>query len=355
MTEATSKPVLKRMAEAGRSLSGGGTVTPVKVLGQALAKAAQDMLKLPVKVAEATDIRMALAEMPERLPERALLAVLEGPGEGLGLAALSPETTATLIEMQTTGQIGAAEVASRKPTRTDATMSARIIDRVLEEMEVLLGADPAIAWVGGFRYASFLDDPRPLGLLLEDTIYRAITLTLDFGVEGARRGTLLLLLPADGKGAPPLLRPDGAPVPAPGAGAAAEAEWRDRMEGAVLGARAQLTGVLDRVSLPLSAVLALKPGAVVQLSKGALTRVRVEGRGNRFLAWGKLGQCQGSLAVRLMIDAREEDSSDDTAAGPSPAADPALKITRSAATVTQAPAPDAQPVPAAKPTAAAPG
>ncbi len=100
-------------------------------------------------------------------------------------------------------------------------------------------------------------------------------------------------------------RPDAAAGDDPGA-AAATADWVEQIEAAVLGAEAQIEAVLDRVHLPLSAVLALKPGAMVPLSKSALTRVRVEGRGHRFVAWGRLGECQGHLAVRVHLGLQED-------------------------------------------------
>ena len=304
MTENAPDRVLKRKVDAGRSQPGGAPRTPVRVFGQAVAKSAQDMLKLPVTVLDALEMRASLAELPERLSERSLLVVMEGPGEALGLIALSPETMASLIEVQTTGRIGTAEVPARRPTRTDAAMSVRFVDRVMAELELSLAADAAITWAGGFRYASFLDDPRPLGLLLEDTAYRVLQLRLGFGAEGARHGTILMAVPAEGRGRLPA-RADTAAGADPGA-AAAMMQWVERIEAAVLGAEAQIEAVLDRVHLPLSAVLALKPGAMVPLSKSAMTRVRVEGRGHRFVAWGRIGQCQGHLAVRVHLGLKED-------------------------------------------------
>lgn len=304
MTENAPDRVLKRKVEAGRSQPGGAPRTPVRLFGQAAAKAAQDVLKLPVTVLDAAELRASLAELPERLSERSLLVVMEGPGEALGLMALSPETLASLIEVQTTGRIGAAEVPSRRPTRTDAAMSARFVDRLMAELELSLASDAAITWAGGFRYASFLDDPRPLGLLLEDTAYRVLHLRLGYGAEGARSGTILMAVPAEGRGRMPT--PSDAAAGADPGAAAATTDWVERIEAAVLGAEAQIEAVLDRVSLPLSAVLALKPGAMVPLSKSAMTRVRVEGRGHRFVAWGRLGQCQGHLAVRVYLGLQED-------------------------------------------------
>jgi flagellar motor switch protein FliM len=298
MATTASDTVLKRKAEAGRGHAGGAPPTPPRAFGHAVAKAGQDMFHLPVAVTEAVEVRASLADLPERLVERALLAVMEGPGGGLGLVALSPEVLTTLIEMQTTKRIGAAEVAARRPTRTDAAMSVRFIDRVMEELGLLLAADPSIVWAGGFRYGSFLDDPRPLGLLLEDTVYRVLRLTLGLGAEGARRGTLLFAMPVEGRGAMPQPAAGAAAV-GPETAAPGPADWAGRMERAVLGARAGIDAVLDRISLPLSAVMAFAPGTVVPVAAGALAGVRIEGQGRRLLATGRLGQCQGNLALRL--------------------------------------------------------
>lgn len=299
MAESAPDTVLKRKAEAGRGPVAGAPPAPARAFGHALAKAAQDLFHLPLRVVEAADLRASLAELPERMAERALLAILDGPGGGQGLVALSPEVLATLIEMQTTRRIGPAEVAPRRPTRTDAAMSVRFIDRAMEELGLLLAADPAIAWAGGFRYGAFLDDPRPLGLILEDGAYRVLRLALALGPEGARRGTILFAVPAEGRGPPP---PRAATGGGSGGGAgrgSAEADWAGRLERRVMAAEVAVDAVVDRVSLPLSAVLALAPGSLIPLARGASARVRIEGHGRRLLATGRLGQCQGSLAVRL--------------------------------------------------------
>ena len=300
MTEIAPENVLKRKAEAGRGPPG-GTLTPEKALGQALAKAGQDMMKLPLSVAALREARMSVAEIVESLPDRSLLALLEGPKEGLGLMVLAPDLMTSLIEMQTTRRIGKGAVTPRRPTRTDAAMTAPFIDRVLGELEVILAADPAIIWAGGFRYASHIEEARPLGLLLEDGAYRAFLVTLDCGDEGGRQGALILALPAEGRGAAPARQAGAEGGAAPANGANVAAEWGARMEAAVFGARAGLHAVLDRVSMPLSAVLALKPGSLVPIAPGALTRLSLEGSGGRVVARGKLGQSQGHLAIRLAM------------------------------------------------------
>jgi flagellar motor switch protein FliM len=299
------------MAEAGRAPPSAAAMTPARALGQALAVAAQEMMDLPLRVLKAEDLRLSLAELLEMVEPLALLAVLEGPREALGLAALSPGMLASLIEIQTIGRIGPPEAEARRPTRTDAAMSAGFLDRALAEVETFLAADEAITWAGGFRYGSFLDDPRPLGLVLEEGGYRVLRLGLGFGAEAARRGDLLLALPYPGRGAPPAGRGGaggrsgaGATPPAgwsPGDDAAGDAAalWQGRLDRAVMQAPAELHAVMDRISLPLSAVLALRPGALIELPPDAVAALRLEGADGRLLTLARLGQIRGHRAVRL--------------------------------------------------------
>ncbi|MFZ1726315.1 MAG: FliM/FliN family flagellar motor C-terminal domain-containing protein [Albidovulum sp.] len=302
MNDKTPPSVLKRKVEAGASFSGRTAMTPKKALQQALAKTAQDLMQLPVEVMAVREMRLSLAEIPEQMAERSLLAIVAGPGDGLGLVALAPATLTTLIEMQTTGRISTVSLAPRRPTRTDAAMTSQFINQVLGEVEVLLATDPAIIWAGGFQYSSYLDDPRPLALLLEDVAYRAFQISLRFGEEPSREGQFFLALPADGRG--PGLSHCGDDGTRGGGGPArqVQAEWDARIEHAVMEARARIEVVLDRLSLPLGEVLALKSGSLVRLPPKALDHVRVEGSGRRFVAHAKLGQCQNNLAVRVFME-----------------------------------------------------
>ena len=52
-----------------------------------------------------------------------------------------------------------------------------MVDAALEGLEIALAEEADLIWADGFRYASFLDDPRPLGLLLEDIAYRCLLYT----------------------------------------------------------------------------------------------------------------------------------------------------------------------------------
>jgi flagellar motor switch protein FliM len=178
---------------------------------------------------------MSLTELLELPEELALLAVVEGPGDGLGLMALTPPVLASFIEVVTTGRLSRAQAQPRKPTRTDAAMAAGLIDSILTELEVALAGGADLSWAGGFRYASFLPDARPLGLILDDQAYRVLTVALTFATgAGARQGEVLLALPARGRakaeasaesaGAVGLGGPTGTHQPV-------AMDWNDAMEG----------------------------------------------------------------------------------------------------------------------------
>ncbi|KFE35824.1 FliM/FliN family flagellar motor switch protein [Thioclava atlantica] len=318
MTQERENSVLRRKAEAGRAVPETRAMTPERAIGQALARVAQEQLDLDLRVAELSDLRRSLAELPEMLPDLSLLAVIEGPQEALGLVALSPEVLSVLIEMQTTGRLGRAPPAPRKPTRIDAAMAVEFVDGLLEAVEEALIEQEAIAWAGGFRFASHLDDPRPLGLLLEDVTYRVWQATLSFGA-GEREGTFFWAVPQTGRGAGLRRMPDGASAQAVGgAGSDADAPgWQASLERAVMGAPAQLEAVLHRVTLPLSAVMEFYPGLDLPLPADALDRLTLEAQGRRRLSGARLGQRRGMRALRLTgeEEAPDLDASDDRFGG----------------------------------------
>ncbi|WP_415183554.1 FliM/FliN family flagellar motor switch protein [Phaeovulum sp.] len=304
MPEEKPKTVLSKMAEAGRPPADGVPMSSVRALRQALAKAAQDIIKLPLTVIAVNERRMTLSDLPETLEDHALLAVIEGPAEALGLIALSPPMLAALIEMQTMGRLGARAPAVRKPTRTDASMSADLLDGVLIGFEAALAEMPEIVWAGGFRYASFLDDPRPLGLLLEDCAYRVFEVQLTVGLAGAREGGFMLALPATGRGpGPQKMGVALGEASTPEAGGENDVgEWPEQMSRAVMSTHVTLEAVLHRVTLPLQAVMSFQPGMVLPMSMATLETLSIEGAGGRCIARARLGQQRGFRAARLIAE-----------------------------------------------------
>ncbi|MFN3938597.1 MAG: FliM/FliN family flagellar motor switch protein [Gemmobacter sp.] len=261
----------------------------------ALARAARDLAGVPLTVTALRDERAMLAELMELPPDRSLLAVLEGPGQGLGLLVLSPEVLAAVIEAQTVGQIGSGLPLPRRPTRTDAAMSVGLIDAALQSLEAALCGSADLCWTAGFRYASFLEDARPIELLLDDVPYRLLHCEVDLA-EGRRRGVVLLALPADGRG------PRHAPDPDRPDPADADAQlWSESLAGAVNDAEVVLDAVVAQLRLPLAALMAIAPGQILPLGSAALDSVALVARGGHRMARGRLGQNRGLRAVRLTL------------------------------------------------------
>ena len=258
----------------------------------ALARAVRDAMGLNLEFTRMSITRLSLAELLDLPPERALLAVLDGPEAGLGLLILSPPVLSAMIECQTVGRVSPQPTAMRKPTRTDAAMVAGVIDRALSELDMLLEEEADLVWAGGFRYASFLEDARPLGLLLEEEGYRVLQAEVSLA-GGAKAGQVILALPANGRG----LRPQ--------ARLAAEAALAGPSFAEALGAQVRLTdcrldAVMARLTLPLARVMAMAVGDVLPLPSAALETVVLETLDGRRVSQCKLGQNRGMRAVRIV-------------------------------------------------------
>jgi flagellar motor switch protein FliM len=304
--------IIRKKVAAARSNQPEGGPGADRAWRLALARAANDILALPLEVARLSVNRRSLAELLELAPERALIAVLEGPAEGLGILMLSPPVLSAMIEMQTIGRVSSSAPPVRKPTRTDASMVADMIDQALQELESGLESDPDLIWAGGFHYASFLEDPRPLGLLLEEEHYRVIQAELRLG-NGAKSGAVMLALPAEGRGRAPKPAPTATPAPV------AAALFSKALSDQLMRTEADIAAVLHRFTVPLSFVMALKSGDLVPLSTAALDRIVLEGLDGRPLASGRLGQNRGMRAVRLAPQAAAETA-------PSMEIGPALRV-----------------------------
>ena len=293
MAEAQQDGVIRRKIAAAKAQLAEGGPGADRGWRLALARAARDRLSLPLEVTTLAIQRHSLTELLELPPEQALIAVLQGPADGMGLLILSPPVLAAMIEAQTLGKVSSGPLARRKPTRTDAAMVAPTLDAALLGLEQALAQEADLHWAGGFRYASFLDDPRPLGLLLEDIDYRVLTAELTLGL-GARQGMILLALPAEGRGVLPAMQAPG-PEAAGQTGVAFAQMLADQLDAA----SCVLDAVVSRVSLPLMRVMALKVGEVITLPRAAIDRICLEGLDGRALAEGRLGQNRGMRAIRL--------------------------------------------------------
>ncbi|MFC7704033.1 FliM/FliN family flagellar motor switch protein [Plastorhodobacter daqingensis] len=288
--------ILRRKTAGMRQRPEPAPVTPERALTLALGKASRQVLQLDTLATVVLDEILSLAELLELTEDLSLFAVLEGPRDALGLLAISPGVLAGLIEMQTTGRVTASEAPARRPTRTDAVMTATFIDCLMQGFEEGLSGTPDEIWAGGFRYASFLPEARPLALILDDAPLRVFRIDVRLAA-GLRRGEVLLAVPARGRGV--LRRPLRDRASAAALTQQDGRAWSEALSKAVLAAPAEVEAVLHRMTLPLSAVAGFAPGTLVPLPAAALDHVILQGKGGRPLIEGQLGALKGLRALRL--------------------------------------------------------
>lgn len=296
-----------------------------KALPLAMARAARDAFALALDCKALRTGTVSVAEVVERVPERSLICLLEGPEDGLGVIILSPELLAGLIEVQALGKVMPGPALVRRPTRTDAAMVAGWLNEMMEGLERALLMDDDLTWVDSFRYASCLDEARPLGLLLDDAPHRMMLGEVDLA-RGTKTGSFLLALPAAGRGR----RPIGAeeadaqrpPPPPP-----FEAQLHDQ----IMAAECQMNAVIGRLRLPLGQVMELMPHLILPLGGAGLGHVSLETVEGRVLASGRMGQTRGNRALRITELAAEMDrASASDAALPADAASAPLPALRKA-------------------------
>ncbi|MCX7644736.1 MAG: FliM/FliN family flagellar motor switch protein [Rhodobacteraceae bacterium] len=296
MAQGSTASVLRRKTARPREAEGArpSRPSPASALADAIRRVAEQALSLAAVPAEPQLRRATPDEIVEGLPEHAFLGLLAGPAGGTGLVCLDPGALSAIIEMRTIGRVTSRPPLPRRPTRTDAAMTADVIDAMLAAFEAPLAATEDARWASGWRFQSFLPEPRPVPVMLEEAPHRVIEVDLSFGAAG-KPGRLLLALPAAGRAVP---LPDPEPEPGAAQGAAAAA-WRRAVGEAVEGAEASLGTVLGRVRLALADLAALAPGDRIAFPLAALGAVLLTGPGGVPVATGRLGQSGGLRAVRI--------------------------------------------------------
>ncbi|MTH77358.1 hypothetical protein GL286_06430 [Paracoccus aestuariivivens] len=264
----------------------------------ALGRAAERTHGLPLFSGTIRFSTMSVPEMPEFLPERPLLAIVEDRSGRIGFVALCPNLLASMIEMQALGRVTSRPAQIRRPTRTDAVISAEFVNALLEELGRELSGQSETANYADFRYVAYLDDPRPLSLMLEDGNMIRLSYGFRIGSGGQRDGQILIGLPSDMVQPQPSPRqkltqlspPEPEPVAPPPTKTLAEAVHKTPIA---------LCGVLYRRSMTLKAIRALQPGSLLPMPNDIIDQVRVETASGQLLARGRLGEKNGYRAIKL--------------------------------------------------------
>lgn len=288
--------------------------TPARAAANAVGRAAERLYRLPVLPIDVHWGAATLAELPELLPEQSLLIVLQGPGDQIGAMALGFETVTALIEVQALGRVTARSAERRRLTRSDAAICVDFVNALMAELATEMAAVEGSGAIAGYRYATHLDDPRPLVLMLEDRPYRSLSLKLRLGGLETRDGTILIALPHK-----PDVRAQAVVPAAPAVLPVADAT----LAGALSGAPVEVVGVLCRRMLTLGELRGLVPGKLLALPRVNLSEARLETRDGQMLAWGKLGEAEGCHALRLHDPAARGGEQPPAATGEPPVPPPA--------------------------------
>ncbi|WP_207101826.1 FliM/FliN family flagellar motor C-terminal domain-containing protein, partial [Paracoccus shandongensis] len=270
-------------------------LSPARAAANAVARAAERLYRLPVLPIDIKPGAVTLGELPELIPEQSLLVVLQGPGDQIGAMALSFETVTALIEVQALGRVTARPAERRRLTRSDAAICVDFVNALMAELATEMAAVEGFGPIGAYRYATHLDDPRPLVLMLEDRPYRSLSFDLRLGGAETRDGRILIALPHKAEARPVEVQPAAAPVAAPPG---------TTLAGAMSAAPVEVVGVLCRRTVTLGELRALVPGKLLPLPRVTLAEARLETPDGQLLAIGKLGESEGCHALRLQDPSR---------------------------------------------------
>jgi flagellar motor switch/type III secretory pathway protein FliN len=253
----------------------------LKALRRSLARSAADLCDLPLAVLAARQANRTPEELPEHLSDKHLLVVLDGPNGRIGAATLDAALVTALIQKQTIGQVMGKAPSERHYTPTDAAMTAEFLETALKKVVAMLEGQSDQAIFSGYRFGAQVEDVRSLALGLEAEDYRVLSMTVDLAI-GAMQGELNLILPEP---TPEELGHGGASGPSLG-----------RNMGAM---RAELSAVLCKMRVPANEFTGLKVGDVLPLDQAFLYETDLLAVGGQSIAQGRLGQLNGSRAVRL--------------------------------------------------------
>lgn len=262
----------------------------------ALARAARDHMKLALGFENLSADEVGLVEVLETPMERALILMLEGAGDALGLIVISAPILSGMIEMLTLSRLTADHTdVPRSPTRTDAAMVVDMIDAALAAFAQTMSEMGSFDWSQPYRYAAYIEDPRPLHLMLEDGNYRRLRAEVHLE-NGTRHGEVTLAVPIQSTFEVELSSPETDVFAQDAANSDLfTADFSDQISTVAT----HLDAVLAQITLPLDRVFRLQVGEVLALSGAGLDSIKLHAIDGLPIALGKLGQQRGMRAIRL--------------------------------------------------------
>lgn len=289
MGKAPSNSVLARKVAAGTEDHQARAMTLAKATRLTLAKVGDDLLDLPLAVISIVVEERTIDRCDEYLDDDMLLSLLDGPGGAVGLAIFDGSLVGGLIQQQTTGTVTPDRGGARRMTRTDAAMTAPLLDALFERAIPMLEQPSDRALFTGFGFGAMAEDARTARMALEEQDYVAIRMTLDLA-KGTRQGDLKLILPR--RNATAATPPDASEEDAP------KTDNKVGMADIVMDLPAALQTSMVRFSLPLRDIQALSVGQILTLPPHKFPEVDLLSLDGRALGRATVGQLDGVRAVR---------------------------------------------------------
>ncbi|WP_165759763.1 FliM/FliN family flagellar motor C-terminal domain-containing protein [Falsiruegeria litorea] len=278
-----TETTIQRKLAVARDEGQGAPRSILRAMRLGLARAAADTLDLSMTVIGATQCRRTQDGLQDTVPQDRLYVLMSGPEGLLGAACFDRVCVTSVIQQQTMGTVFSVPEGERAFTGTDAAMIAPLIDAFLPRARDLSEAVLDRLCLDGYQYAIRAEDRRNLILSLEYESFRLFDLTVEIG-GGVAQGQITLILPDQPEPADETL--DGN----------SEMSGLEKSFGVM---RAELTAVISRVQLPLSAFAGMQPGDLLPLIGDKLDKTEVLTIEGKKIAVGRLGQCRGMRALRL--------------------------------------------------------
>lgn len=257
---------------------------PAQGIGRTFARAVSITAHLVAEQGATQRSVVNQSELLDSIDADAFVCLLTAGRAGPALAFLDQSGFSTVIEAMTIGRLGPRVPVPRRPTPTDASLLAELLDLTLEGLTDI---------VSDLRFDRAIPDLRLLSVLLEDANFDMIShdVTLVSGEE-RRLARVMLAVPQTTASTPSST--EGGDIYDQ-----AVSGWSMALEASVMRSPASLRAELGRMTMPLSKVLALGVGSALTLPLSNLEEVQLVALDGTVQATGRLGQSRGMRAIRL--------------------------------------------------------
>lgn len=267
-------------------------IAPCRAMRNALPKAADHALDLPLVVSDVTLQNFSREALLDQLEENRLYMLIQTVDERLGIAIPDAALLASLIEIQTIGEVSPHQPTERRPTRTDASLVEPFLDAVLAEFVQQFAGKEEQPQFHGFTYYRVIEDQRHLPLILPEDNYACFDLAVDLGqiAKPAKMKLCFPSLPVDTRASEDI---------------GPSQKWTDILEAGVMGAEVEIDVTLHTFKMPLDEIPNLVVGYQIMLPRTSVNSLKVKGSDGDVVAQGSLGQSNGFRAVRISAQGAE--------------------------------------------------